>query len=244
MKNLLINHYGYDQGNILVLEDTTTYKPIGENIFAAWEWLLSGNPASHFLTDSVKLPLPDASTLVFHYSGHGCRANFSPDKGSGILRKCKQDDAICPLDFQTNGMIIDDDIRNRLAFLVPASCKLSIFLDACHSGNAVELSYICNYDGTTFSLSPQGKYTDVVGNVVCFAGCKDNQTSADVRISNVGHGAFTYTFMKVLADAKYNITYNTLMSDILASLRSSALSDQIPVFTVGHNLDICIPFSL
>jgi len=45
----------------------------------------------------------------------------------------REDEAICPVDFATGALYIDDDIARVLRQL-PDGVNLSFFMDCCHSG--------------------------------------------------------------------------------------------------------------
>lgn len=58
-------------------------------------------------------------SLLFHYSGHGSRQrNFSGDEVDGY------DETLCPLDFETQGMIVDDEINATIVRPLPHGVKL------------------------------------------------------------------------------------------------------------------------
>jgi hypothetical protein len=77
--------------------------------------------------------------------------------------------SICPLDYTTNGVIVDDTINNILVKRLPSGCRLTGLVDACHSGSVFDLPYV--FDGSTGygktgmtqenSLS-KGSYGDVI----------------------------------------------------------------------------------
>lgn len=66
--------------------------------------------------------------LVFQYSGHGTHL---PDLDAD--EEDREDEAICPVDFATGALYIDDDIARVLRQL-PDGVNLSFFMDCCHSG--------------------------------------------------------------------------------------------------------------
>lgn len=66
--------------------------------------------------------------LVFQYSGHGTHL---PDLDAD--EEDREDEAICPVDFASGALYIDDDIARVLRRL-PDAVNLSIFMDCCHSG--------------------------------------------------------------------------------------------------------------
>ncbi|XP_075481207.1 uncharacterized protein LOC142521918 [Primulina tabacum] len=77
-------------------------------------------------------------SLVFHYSGHGSRQrNYNGDEVDGY------DETLCPLDFETQGMIVDDEINTSIVRPLPHGVKLHAIIDACHSGTVLDLPFLC-----------------------------------------------------------------------------------------------------
>uniref|UniRef100_A0A803M4K6 Peptidase C14 caspase domain-containing protein n=1 Tax=Chenopodium quinoa TaxID=63459 RepID=A0A803M4K6_CHEQI len=77
-------------------------------------------------------------SLVFHYSGHGSRQrNYNGDEVDGY------DETLCPLDFETQGMIVDDEINAAIVRPLPRGVKLHAIIDACHSGTVLDLPFLC-----------------------------------------------------------------------------------------------------
>ncbi|HLF85855.1 MAG TPA: caspase family protein, partial [Nitrospiria bacterium] len=64
-------------------------------------------------------------------------------------------------------------------------------------------------------------------NHVLWAGCKDNQTSADAMIGNSYNGAFTYYFCRHIRDSQGKLNRAELIRRVKASLRHEGYS-QIP----------------
>lgn len=76
-------------------------------------------------------------------SGHGTvTADIADDDIYGHA------EAICPVDFQTAGLIVDDDMHDILVAPLPAGCRLTAIFDSCHSGSAVDLPYAYSTKGT------------------------------------------------------------------------------------------------
>lgn len=77
-------------------------------------------------------------SLVFHYSGHGSRQrNHNGDEIDGY------DETLCPLDFETQGMMIDDEINATIVKPLPVGVKLHAIIDSCHSGTVLDLPFLC-----------------------------------------------------------------------------------------------------
>ncbi|MES2320224.1 MAG: caspase family protein [Pseudomonadota bacterium] len=70
--------------------------------------------------------------LVFQYSGHGTQVpDLNGDEAGGDSPGL--DEAICPVDFATGALLIDDDI-GKIFRLLPDGVNLTCFMDCCHSG--------------------------------------------------------------------------------------------------------------
>ena len=68
-------------------------------------------------------------SIVFYYSGHGTRvANIGADFEIDGL-----DEAICPHDFSTEGVLKDDDFKAIFTSLKPG-VNFDVVFDCCHSG--------------------------------------------------------------------------------------------------------------
>jgi hypothetical protein len=66
--------------------------------------------------------------VAFVYAGHGTTVNdLDGDELDG------KDEALCPVDFASGALIIDDDLRALFA-RTPPGVNLTCFMDCCHSG--------------------------------------------------------------------------------------------------------------
>lgn len=101
-------------------------------------------------------------SLIFHYSGHGSRQrNYNGDEVDGY------DETLCPLDFETQGMIVDDEINATIVKPLPLGAKLHAIIDACHSGTVLDLPYLCRmsrcvYDALVWNTTLFVLYVDKV----------------------------------------------------------------------------------
>nr|XP_027110532.1 metacaspase-1-like [Coffea arabica] len=213
MKFLLINRFKFPSDSILMLteEETDPYRiPTKHNIRMAMYWLVQG--------------CQPADSLVFHYSGHGSQQrNYNGDEVDGY------DETLCPLDFETQGMIVDDEINATIVRPLPRGAKLHAIIDACHSGTVLDLPFLCRMDRT-------GRYTwedhrprsgawkgTSGGEVISFSGCDDDQTAADTdALSKVtSTGAMTYSFIQAIERGQ-----GTTYGSILNSMRSTVTSNE------------------
>jgi metacaspase-1 len=98
--------------------------PTKKNMRAAMRWLVTGCTAG--------------DSLVFHFSGHGVqKLDTTNDELDGY------DEALCPVDFELNGPILDDEINTTIVRPLPPYVKLHAIVDTCHSGTILDLPYLC-----------------------------------------------------------------------------------------------------
>ncbi|RMZ92078.1 hypothetical protein DV736_g665, partial [Chaetothyriales sp. CBS 134916] len=101
------------------------YYPIGANIIAAMDWLVSE---------------PEC-VLFLHYSGHGGQiADPSGQRRSGM------ESTIVPVDFEVHGQITSDILHRHLVSALPQNCTLFVIFDCCHSGSTLELPWVYKTD--------------------------------------------------------------------------------------------------
>ena len=86
-------------------------------------------------------------TLYIHYSGHGSQVkSLINDEDDGL------NEVIIPLDYKTNGVISDNELRNLIVVpLLNKKIKVRIVFDCCHSGTALDLKYNLMLRNTMFS---------------------------------------------------------------------------------------------
>ncbi len=218
IKQVLITKFGYKEADITVLTDETELLPTRNNILAYFLDLL-------LVTDA---------DLYFHYSGHGSQIrDENNDEADG------NDEALVPLDYETMGLITDDELRGLLQCM-NATCKLTMILDCCHSGSGVDLAYnLYERIGRNYLLEdPTYKYGKTRGQVVCLSGCMDSQTSADAYIGSQYQGALTNAYITVLNTlAPKQRTYNNVYNGIYKML-SAAKYSQIPCLSSGLDLNL------
>jgi hypothetical protein len=65
---------------------------------------------------------------VFQFAGHGTSLRDVDNDEEDA-----KDEALCPVDMQSGGFIIDDDLR-RVFDSIPTGVQLTCFIDCCHSG--------------------------------------------------------------------------------------------------------------
>ena len=77
-------------------------------------------------------------SLVFYFSGHGSRVKDKDhDEVDGF------DETLCPVDYESAGKILDDEINAIIVRPLPRAATLHAIVDACHSGTVLDLPFVC-----------------------------------------------------------------------------------------------------
>lgn len=245
LKNYLITK-GFTESNMQFLTDQTVL-PTRANILAAISWLTAGAKAG--------------DSLWFSYSGHGSqqseRSQRVRDEKDGL------DETIVPLDYQTAGQILDDDLRRLLVDPLPAGVRLTALIDACHSATSFDLayqwedasiyrkrgkalSYVAADWRTSTRVTINSQYRSSAADVVTISGSRDNQTSADAVEEGKATGAMTYSFLKTLASAEKSksvLSWQDLLKGMTCLLRIKGYS-QVPNMASGRSLNLADPVKL
>ncbi|XP_073110217.1 metacaspase-1 isoform X2 [Elaeis guineensis] len=212
MRYLLCERLGFPSECVLVLTEAQVdpYRiPTKENIRMAMRWLMMGCQAG--------------DSLVFHFSGHGIqKPDTNGDEVDGY------DEALCPLDFETSGVIVDDEVNETLVRPLPRGAKLHAVVDACHSGTILDLPYLCRFNRGGFyqwedHRPPSGVYKGTSGGLaVLISGCDDHQTSADTNAfaGSTSTGAMTYSFIQAL-EFEPGTTYGRLLTSMRSAIRDA-----------------------
>ncbi|CAA6658830.1 unnamed protein product [Spirodela intermedia] len=209
MKFLLQRRFGFPEPSILVLTDgegNPRRTPTRENILEAMRWLVSG--------------CRRGDSLVFHFSGHGSQlADKDGDELDGY------DETLCPVDYQKSGAIVDDMVNAILVRPLPQGVTLHAVVDACHSGSALDLPFVCNMNSG--------------GLAVCFSSCGDDQTSSETNAfsGNATTGAMTYCFIKAVERGSAR-TYGSLLLNIRKSIRKSEAGAAVPQLSSSERFDV------
>ncbi|XP_052178135.1 metacaspase-1-like [Diospyros lotus] len=209
MKFLLINRFKFPESSIIMLteEETDPFRrPTKHSIRMAMFWLVQG--------------CRPGDSLVFHFSGHGSQQrNYTGDEIDGY------DETLCPLDFETQGMIVDDEINATIVKPLPHGVKLHAIIDACHSGTMLDLPFLCRMDRSGRYVwedhrPPSGMWKGTNGGeVISFSGCDDDQTSADTAaLSKVtSTGAMTFSFIQAI-EREQATTYGNMLTSMRSTI--------------------------
>ncbi|WOL10486.1 metacaspase-1 [Canna indica] len=212
MRYLLVNRFHFPESSIIMLteEETDPYKlPTKNNIRMALFWLVQG--------------CQPGDSLLFHYSGHGSQQrSYHSDEVDGF------DETLCPLDFETQGMIVDDEINATIVRPLPHGVKLHAMIDACHSGTVLDLPFLCRMNRTGQYVWEDHRPRSGVwkgtsgGEAISFSGCDDNQTSADTSaLSKItSTGAMTYCFIQAI-ERGHGATYGSILNAMRTTIRNT-----------------------
>ncbi|GJU78120.1 peptidase C14, caspase catalytic [Tanacetum coccineum] len=236
MKFMLINKFRFPEASIILLTDVVSFfisSPYFDNIPEFYDHDLLEEERDPFkipTKHNMRMALywlvqgcQPGDSLVFHYSGHGSRQrNYNGDEVDGY------DETLCPLDFETQGMIVDDEINTSIVKPLPVGVKLHAIIDACHSGTVLDLPFLCR-------MSRSGQYVwedhrprsgiwkgTNGGEVISISGCDDDQTSADTSaLSKItSTGAMTFCFIQAIEHGNAS-TYGALLSSMRNAIRSA-----------------------
>ncbi len=229
MAALLKDRFGFAESDILTLTDQEATKA---RIMTALKKMVAGAKAGRY------------DTLVFSLSSHGTQV---PDQDADETDRA--DEAFCPHDLTQKGsgwdpkhLIVDDELHDLFA-QVPPEVLLEVYLDTCHSGTGLKAIDLL-LDRRPRYLPPpsveafrdlehrhaRSQHTKLLArnlHPILWAACRANQTSADARIDNDWHGAFTFYFCKEMRKASNQITRAKLLKLIRADLAAGHYS-QIP----------------
>jgi hypothetical protein len=102
-------------------------KPTRQNMIDAMKWLVSNAQSG--------------DSLFFHYSGHGgSQKAVNNDEVDG------NDETLIPVDYESSGVIVDNDLHDILVANLPKGVRLTCVMDCCHSGSILDLPYTYGVD--------------------------------------------------------------------------------------------------
>jgi len=129
IKNFLCSNFRIDE-TLVLTDDQKDAKsiPNRKNILEAFRWLRNGAIAG--------------DSLILHYSGHGGSVKDTDgDEEDGM------DETLVPVDYQSAGQIVDDEIHDVLVRGLAKGVRLTAIMDCCHSESMLDLPYIYTIDG-------------------------------------------------------------------------------------------------
>jgi hypothetical protein len=230
--HLLVNRFGFNPKDILIVSDNAAIKPTRQGILQAFE--------DHLIKQAKA-----GDVVVFHYSGHGSRVQDS-DTTDGL------NSTFVPIDRTAKKMgdkIEVSDIMVRTLFLLMSAIQTDNFtavLDSCHSGGGkrgnsriraitgsndipsqIELEYQKQWLAK-LNISPEEfqRRRQAVAKGSVIAASSAAQFATDASFNGFSAGAFTYYMTKYL----WQQTGNTYLTSAIANiaLRTTRDHEQDP----------------
>ncbi|KAK2982331.1 hypothetical protein RJ640_009028 [Escallonia rubra] len=204
IKSFLVRR-GFPHASILVLtEDDPLWIPTKYNMQRAMNWLVQG--------------CQSGDSLVFYYTGHGLGVpDFDGDERDGY------DEALCPVDYMTAGMILDDEINARIVRPLPHGAKLHAIIETCHSGTVLDLQFLCRMNQNGYyawedqCISHTYKGTNG-GRALCLSSCDDHQISTYTPgFTGEAASALTISFLNAV-ESQPTITYGHLLTAMRSNM--------------------------
>lgn len=173
--------YGFQRSDMVQLTDEghSDYQffPTRSNILNAIRWLVSA--------------AQPGDVLFLHFSGHGGQVESKDYSEADGL-----DETLIPTDYQQAGIIVDHELFDLVVVPLPSGCKLTVILDCCHSGSALDLPFVWNEGAQNWETEDYPWHT--AGDVQMFSGCEDSQCSMDASSHGRPAGAMTTAMCDVL----------------------------------------------
>ena len=189
--------------NDIVMLTDNTTSPTKKNILNYFNWL------------------NQAQNAVFFYSGHG--GNIV-----GYNENC-----IFPIDYQSAGIISDQDLRNDLVNTMPADSNLMCILDACKSATLMELKWTYYIYNNNIQNLNTNSYPLSNCNSVSFTSSKPDQDSENLNAGSNSSGVFTNYFIQCYNP---NLTYYELLNQITNKINQNYHFDQTPCMSFGNQI--------
>ena len=176
------------------------------------------------------------ANVFVSFSGHGCQV---ADRIVGGDETDGRDEAFCPYDFQTAGVVKDDQLALALSKFNEAT-NVAVLTDCCHSGSMLDLPY----EWPSFGERRFASYKRPAHpNVRMISGCMDAQTSADAFDRKRGEytGAMSSSFLDVLTREPGLIEDTAALVAAMRVLVDERRYSQIPVLSTTSD-NAHVPF--
>ncbi|XP_071727096.1 metacaspase-3-like [Rutidosis leptorrhynchoides] len=192
MHQLLVEKMGFKDSSIVILSEEESDPdriPTKRNIQTALASLVNG--------------CQYGDLLFFYYTGH---ASQMPGYASA---------ALCPLDFEVSGMILNDEINATIVAPLTRGVNLVSVIDSDFSGTMLDLPYNYRMDINgnglyIWEIHDETKKPAKGGKAVCTSACEEYQKRVYTKDPYAGFltmGALTYSFIQVMKTADAKLTY-------------------------------------
>ncbi|XXG93827.1 Ca(2+)-dependent cysteine protease [Hypoxylon texense] len=202
VSSFLMERYSYKREDMIILTDDQRDPimiPTKANILRAMEWLVAGAQPN--------------DALFLHYSGHGGQTkDLDGDEEDGY------DEVIYPLDYETAGHIVDDQLHQVLVNPLKGGTRLTAIFDSCHSGSVLDLPYLYSTKGVL--KEPNLAAEAGQGLLKAFS----SYTQGDM--AGVGSAIFNFAKTAYRGDDGYKKTIQTKTSPADVIMWSGSKDDQ------------------
>lgn len=213
VNKLLLNFVGYQTQEITIMTDdlppTSPLYPNKANILAAMTKVAS----------EIK---KEGDVLFVHYSGHGTYVRQTLDKQTKVGDEDDgRDEAICPIDYQTAGLILDDQLRATLIEKLPAGAIFRAIFDNCFSGTVLDCRYVYRPSSTLANTASLTKVKNSrIPLTACDAkyisGARDDQAAADSFANGEACGALTDAILKSISTLGLGESCGAFLNNVTA----------------------------
>ena len=244
-KELLVNRFGFNPNDILIVSDESEIKPTRENILQAFEEHLIGQAKP-------------GDTVVYHFSGHGSQvfeqdSPFENNLNSTFVPSNRS------ISLTDNKKTVSD-ITGKTLFLLMSNIEtenITVILDSCYSGggkrgnlnirsteggntylsNDVEIEYqqkLLSKLAISEEELKQRRKTDIAKGIVIASARKD-QIAAEAYLDDFAAGIFTYLMTQYLWQQTSESPVENMIANISRSIINTFSSNQIPEFLAKNN---------
>ncbi len=229
-----VENFNPDNIHILVDERHAKNLPTRENIIKEIKWLVE-DPYKNLAKEAKP-----KTSLFMHYSGHGSWTwdRINTDEVDG------RDETICPLDYEKNGLIKDDELRQMIVEPLKelGHIKLTTVFDCCHSGTVLDLRYNLQSKvdpkdplSRELTITENKNYSKTEAEIISFSGSMDNQYSADAYINRQSQGMMTYAYLETINlfnKNNKNLTYKKFITALQVYAKENKY-DQVPQLSMN-----------
>lgn len=200
--------------------------------------------------------------LFLHYSGHGTQVtDYSGSEDDG------KDECLVPLDSDSAGYIVDDELRELIVDNLPSGVRLIAVFDCCNSGTALDLRFKLRVAKETIKFRVNrvdfSNFRDFVIYVLKhgFTGYQHSTIEEliithDVpssrgevimisgcrdnqySLDNSEGGVLTLSLLEVLKRNDYHVSYADLLKQLRVEVKNQHRSPQVPQMTFGAWMDV------
>ncbi len=203
--------------------------------------------------------------LYFYYSGHGVNISdqsndekliTNTQNGNEIFQNSSLNRDSCIVSNNINSIyVVTDDELNKVLQNLNSLQTLYAFMDSCHSGTAMDLCWVNMGKYTTSFQSKNltnlqreilekcqmisSNYPEntnkIQGNVILFAGTRDNAYSYEGKVNGIESGYFTNILCTLLDIDSSSYSIEKFYYNLIALLNNK---EQIPVLTTSKNINL------